>query len=389
MTDFSEPIVWIAGVGWDDLTGTDKRIVLELGRLADVLWVDAPRRGGWAKWRAGQRSAEEVAPGVRRLRIAGLPGFSRWPFRVLTRATIDMTIRHAVGRSRRTRAVVVANPTGHFPTGVTGKRVLYMTDDWIAGASLMGLSPRFITRMLSRAGRESERIAVVSPGLVERIKSLGVPQATPVFVLPNGAPPVCSHEHVGRVPVAGVVGTLNERLDLSVLEAVVDAGIRLHLIGPRADRDPAFEQRLDRLAANGLVEWTDRIPASELCSRLGTLAVGLTPYTDSAFNRASSPLKTYDYLAAGVPVVSSDLPASRWISSDCVNTAKDTVGFVSAVQRHVETVRRGEATVEIANRCRELARENSWEHRARELLNSIEGLDPRAPDNNQPVSGIR
>lgn len=25
MTDLQGPIVWVAGVGWDDLTGTDKR----------------------------------------------------------------------------------------------------------------------------------------------------------------------------------------------------------------------------------------------------------------------------------------------------------------------------------------------------------------------------
>ena len=374
MTDPREPIVWIAGVGWDDMTGTDKRMVLELGRRADVLWVDPPRRGGWSRWRPDPRTGEEVAPGVRRVRIPGLPGFTRWPVRALTRITTETSVRRAVGGSLRTRAVVVANPTGGFPPGVTGRRVLYVTDDWISGASLMGLSPRYLRRTLSRTAREADRIAAVSPGLVGRIESLGMPVTTPAVVLPNGAPPVCTTEPARRVPEAGVVGTLNERLDLSLLEGVVDAGIRLHLIGPRSDRDPEFGRRLDRLAADDLVEWTDRIPADELCSRIGVLAVGLAPYADTAFNRASFPLKTFDYLAAGVPVVSSDLPASRWIGSECVETAEDTVGFVSAVRSRVEAVRRGESTVELADRCRELARSHSWARRAQELLTSIDGV---------------
>lgn len=373
MTDSSEVVVWIAGVGWDDLTGTDKRIVLELGRRAEVLWVDPPRRGGWVQWRAGNRSGEYVAPGVRRVRIPGLPGFSRWPIRVLTRFTTSVTVRHALSGSLRTRAIVVANPTGYFPPGVTGKRVLYVTDDWIAGAKLMGLSPRFVTRTLSRAARESNLIATVSPGLIERMKSLGLTGIPSAFVLPNGAPPVYPPQHSRRAPVAGLVGTLNERLDLALLEGVVDAGIRVHLIGPRTDRDPEFGQRLDRLISRSLVEWTDRVPADELSPRIGVLAVGLTPYTDSAFNRASFPLKTFDYLAAGVPVISSDLPASRWIGSECVQTTENTTEFVSAVKLHVEVVRRGGPTVELSNLCRELASRHSWEHRAQELLDSIDG----------------
>lgn len=389
MTDLQGPIVWVAGVGWDDLTGTDKRIVLELGRRTGVLWVDAPRRGGWLESRANRRSGEEVAPGVRRLRIPGIPGFSRWPFRSLTRATRDALVRRAVGRERSVRAVVVANPMGQFPRDVIGHRVLYVTDDWLAGASLMGLSPRTIRRTLSRTAQDCDLVAVVNPVLVDLITSLGASGTTPSIVLPNGAPPVCDPNNFSRVPVAGVVGTLNERLDLSILEAVVDAGIRLHLIGPRADRDPGFRQRLDQLAAHDLVEWTDRMPASELCSRIEILAVGLTPYTDSDFNRASFPLKTFDYLAAGVPVVSTDLPASHWIGSECVETTKNAAGFVSAVQRHVERIRIGDVSGEPAGRrCRELARDHSWERRAEKLLDSIDGLNPRTQDSDHRSEGL-
>ena len=61
----------------------------------------------------------------------------------------------------------------------------------------------------------------------------------------------------------------------------------------------------------------------ELPSYLRVIDVGLTPYSQSDFNRASFPLKTLEYLAAGRPVVASDLPANRWLDTSHVSIAAD------------------------------------------------------------------
>ena len=77
---------------------------------------------------------------------------------------------------------------------------------------------------------------------------------------------------------------------------------------------PTFDpERMEALIARPNVHWLGTKPFAELPSYLGAIDVGLTPYAQSAFNRASFPLKTLEYLAAGRPAVASDLPAHRWL----------------------------------------------------------------------------
>ena len=72
--------------------------------------------------------------------------------------------------------------------------------------------------------------------------------------------------------------------------------------------------------------------------------VGLTPYADTPFNEASFPLKTLEYFSAGLPVVSTDLPGSRWLRDDLARSepaavselialTSDEAEFVAAVRR--------------------------------------------------------
>ena len=35
-------LVWIAGVSWDGIRGTDRHMVTAMTRHADILWVDPP-----------------------------------------------------------------------------------------------------------------------------------------------------------------------------------------------------------------------------------------------------------------------------------------------------------------------------------------------------------
>jgi len=93
--------------------------------------------------------------------------------------------------------------------------------------------------------------------------------------------------------------------------------------------------------------------------------VGLTPYTDSAFNRASFPLKTLEYLAAGKPVVSSDLPASRRLREETseIRLAGNADEFARLV---LDAVKQSYDPAAVMHR-RAVAREHSWAARASTL----------------------
>lgn len=361
------PIVWIAGVGWDDNPGTDKRMVMTLARSHRILWIDSPRRGVWDGWFTGAYPAvESVHPGVIRLRAPGPPGFSRWPVRYLTGALQRHTLTRHLVRGQEPVAVVVANPVWRFPRAIAGPRIYYATDDWVAGASLMGFGETVVRETVTRNVSVADAIASVTPELSGRLATADARDAA-IAVIPNGAPAVRLHPDRLRDPVACLIGQLNERLDLGVLEAVVDAGVALRIMGQRTDTSSDFGRRLDALLRRPEVRWFGSLSAEDLSSELARVMVGLTPYARTAFNEASFPLKTLEYLAAGIPVVSTELSASTWLNSKHVVIANSAGSFAASV---VSAIARGDDPGAIQERL-SLARRHSWDRRADQFCELI------------------
>jgi teichuronic acid biosynthesis glycosyltransferase TuaH len=97
----------------------------------------------------------------------------------------------------------------------------------------------------------------------------------------------------------------------------------------------------------------------------------------SAFNQASFPLKTLEYLAAGLPVVSTDLDASRWLATKHILIADEPEAFARHV---VEVITGPTSTLEAQDRQR-FAEEHSWKQRAAQML-QLAGITPPDMDIN-------
>src|SRR6185312_12552042 len=130
-------------------------------------------------------------------------------------------------------------------------------------------------------------------------------------------------------PIAAFVGQINERLDIAILEAIAARGRSLLLVGPITRT--YSPDRLAVLLSHPNVQWVGPKPFDVMPSYLRVAHVGVTPYTDTAFNRASFPLKTIEYLAAGRPAVSTDLPAARSLGTEHVTLADTPNAFADAV----------------------------------------------------------
>ncbi|HEX4722628.1 MAG TPA: glycosyltransferase, partial [Pseudonocardiaceae bacterium] len=322
--------VLCSGVSWDGVRGSERALTEALSRFTDVLWVDPPlspatpkryRRFGAAgpSWRPRLRTER---PGVFRLTPVVLPGLSRPVIRTTTWPLVRRQARWALRRLGRLPAAVVACSFDDVLRGwpASTATVLYGTDDWVAGARLMGQHASRLERQERRAVRGADLVLAVSPELADRWRTQGTEPA----LLPNGCDPeaflaVDTVEPAPLpdgfpTPAAGVVGQLNDRLDPDLLAAVADTGMGLLLVGPR---DPGWlPDRWDALVARPNVRHVGAVPFEELPRWLARIDVGLTPYTDTVFNRASFPLKTLEYLAAGRPVVGSDLPATRGLAQE-------------------------------------------------------------------------
>jgi teichuronic acid biosynthesis glycosyltransferase TuaH len=372
--------VLVSGASWDGVRGSERALTDALVTYTDVLWVDPPvspatpkryRRFGSAgpSWRP---AVTEAAPGVRRLTPVVLPGLTRPVIRETTWPLVRGQVRSALRTLGREPAAVIAasldDVLGGWAAGT--RTVLYGTDDWVAGATLMGQRTAKLLRDERRALAAADLVLAVTPQLAQRWRELG---ADPVL-LPNACDPA-AYLAVDTVapaplpagfpsPVAGVVGQLNDRLDADLLAAVADTGIGLLLVGPR---DPGWlPQRWHELVARPNVHHTGAVPFPELPRWLGRMDVGLTPYTDTAFNRASFPLKTLEYLAAGLPVVGSALPATNGLAQECEDVIAVTgpAAFARAVTIAVDQPRTPDV---IRRRRRVVTVRYSWASRATRL----------------------
>lgn len=365
-------IVYLAGSPWDGVAGTDRHLASALAEREDVLWVDPPE-SVWRVLQEHRRPAatglarrDRVAPRIVRLRMLVPPGLTRPVVRAAVAAIVARRVRTEVRRSgREARVVVAAGPEVRFPRRVGGQRVLLLTDDWVAGAGLMGLSRARVLKVLAANGSVADAVAAVTPELAEASRPLTGHRD--IAVLPNGVWTPTDGLADPTREAAGLVGQLNERLDLDALEAVARSGVDIVVAGPRRDRDPAFGARLSMLLAQPNVQWLGEIPSDQVPALLETVSVGLTPYRDTAFNRASFPLKTLEYLAAGRPVVATDLPATRWLGTDLVEVARDAEDFARRVRRLLE---RDDPPAERARR-KSFAGQHTWRARADTLLGIV------------------
>ena len=371
----------VAGTPWDGIPMSERHVARHLADRLPVLWVDPPismltglhDRKALARWMRPR--LRRLDNGLVALSPTTVPGMTRPVLRDIARWQTRRAIRRAVRRSRTTvRATIVASPEGQLRAVPTDRAVLYATDDWPAGAGLMGLDGRHLVEALDRQLAEADVVVVVS----DEMRRDWSNRHDLIEVVPNG----CDTGHFSRTddtappsdvtlsaPVAGFVGHLSERIDLALLEAVARRGIGLLLVGPR---QPTFQMaRMRALLDRPNVQWVGPKQFAELPAYLRCVEVGLTPYTDSAFNRASYPLKTLEYLAAGRRVVASDLPTTRSLDASLVAIAEDPEGFADAVEAALATPR----TVEETEARRRYARRHDWSRRADDIARLAGLLD--------------
>lgn len=361
-------ILWFAGVGWDEVRGTDRRLVDELASQATVLWCDPPR-GAWKSAPADLlRALDRPAPGVIRISVPTVPWSTRWGSRNVAAAHTRFAVRRALRQLDVAPDIqVVASPIQRFIHGIGGTKVYYQTDDWADGAGLMRLSSSWVESNIRVNSWDADVVGAVTGLLLNEVMGSQAPvrSTTRRRVLANGCYEVPSVSDLSlREPVAGLVGQINERLDLEMVGAVAEAGVRVRVVGPRTDKDPGFGRRLSQLLRAPGVDYVGPVPAAAVPEHLARMGVGLTPYVQTPFNRASFPLKTLEYLSAGMAVVSTDLPAVEWLDTDLITVGRNAAQFVSAVEQAL----RDRHSTELAAARREFTAGHTWASRASDLL---------------------
>lgn len=168
----------------------------------------------------------------------------------------------------------------------------------------------------AKAFRAADLIVAVSQGVADYLS--GFPEARgKVHVVANGVNTARFAEVAARPQpqshayTVGFVGTLKPwhgvemlvEAFAKLLARVPDA--RLLIVGDGPQRE-SLAQLCATLGVEGQTEFTGSVAPGSMPAQLGRMHVGVAPYppTDEFY---FSPLKVYEYLAAGLPVVASDI----------------------------------------------------------------------------------
>jgi glycosyltransferase involved in cell wall biosynthesis len=170
-------------------------------------------------------------------------------------------------------------------------------------------------------------------------------------------------------PVAGYVGVIDERVDLELLTELAGQlpSWTIRVVGPVAKVDP------DDLPRASTIEYPGMAPYADLPRVMAGFDVALMPFALNEATRSISPTKTLEYLAAGLPVVSTRVPDVVADHADAVTLADDAGAFAWACRRALR-----EHPDDRVARARRIAREHEWDVVAQRMLDAVDDLAARA-----------
>jgi glycosyltransferase involved in cell wall biosynthesis len=162
-------------------------------------------------------------------------------------------------------------------------------------------------------------------------------------------------------PRLGYSGLIGKRLDLDLLAGLAKARPDWSLVFVGRVDPTACESEMTALEALPNVHFLGERPAGDVPRYVVEFDVGLLPYAINQETVHISPLKMYEYLGAGLPIVSTDIPAARRMGH-LVSIAGRPEEFVTACDRALED----DSAESVAARI-EAASENTWDQRVAQI----------------------
>jgi glycosyltransferase involved in cell wall biosynthesis len=253
-----------------------------------------------------------------------------------------------------------------------GSPVLYdCVDDYASFPSYH--RAELLTRLIGREARlvkaadvmivTSPRLGEIFGGRARHLKLVGNVADYDFFAqAPAGEHPLWKGARGRRLIFAGAINAL--KVDVASLLALAQKlpDDTLLLTGPlRGNPDDWAElERLPNVRLSG------EVPYTELPVLMHGADVALIPYNLTQLTASIFPMKFYEYMAAGLPVVASRLPAlTSCEDSDLTYFYDDIAGMVNAVERATADKLAGR------ERRQARARNHTWESRLEQILEEL------------------
>jgi glycosyltransferase involved in cell wall biosynthesis len=382
-------IVCLSSQEWETALPTNRQQIMRRAGAAghEVVFVETGGFVGRHLWQLARgphrrrlvrklAGVQPVAPNVRVAKLWNLLPFAQ-RYALCNRLNWRLGARwarRAAARLPAPRILWIYDPRGAPSIGSFGEEfsVYDCVDDY---PQQVGPSPRrreLVAALDGDTAARSRLVFATTPSLVERQLSRNprshlVANVGDFEHFRTAADPASALPELRDLPrpVLGFAGNfLETKVDFDLLAAVAGAfpEATILLAGPARGAAHAKLERLLRSAPN--TRWLGLQPYELLPRVVAAFDVGLIPYLENDYTRSCFPLKLYEYLAGGKPVVAAGLPSVGGLAPQVV-LAHSKDEFVEAVRDALHLPpSAAEARVALAAR-------NTWDGRAQRLLDLV------------------
>ena len=379
-------IVCVGFADWDtELWTNQHHLMSRLARDNRVLFVESlglrrPQLAGRDIKRILRRLRRGLAPprpvdGLHVLSPLVLPFYRHRIARELNRRLLPALVRRATRRLGLERPILWAYvPQAEvLIDALDPSLVVYHCVDDIAAqeridtASFRAAETRFAARAdlaLASAPALAERLRTVSSNV------LYAPNVADTELFSKALEPGPLDPEMAALPTPRIVFTgaiVALKLDLPLLAelARLRPGWSFALVGPIGPGEPNTD--VSALRAEPNIHLLGPRPYDGLPDVLRAADAGLIPYARNTLTESIFPMKVYEYLAAGLPVVATPLPALAGVAD--VATAPDAQGIAELLDEALAA----DSPERRAERSRAAA-SHSWDRRLEEIAAAIDAL---------------
>ena len=334
------------GSAWDYDPTSKHHIMRAFSQHNEILWMDyhgtrrpevssADFRAGWSAMRRFVRGTRTVAPRIRHFTPLVIPGCGSPLLSGIHQRLLIMQIRRALrcvpGYPAMPVQIWSFAPDVPYLVGQFNEEcfVYYCVDEYRA---FEGLNSVRIAEAEDRLVQRADLVVTTS----EPLQQARQVQRSDVVLMRHGVdydhfaqawrtpPPLPQDLAAVRKPIFGFFGLIHHWTDLALLEAVA----RLR---PNYSFVLLGDCRIDAASLKGCenVVMLGRRPYAELPAYCAAFDAGMLLFKRTAMTRNINPIKMYEYLAAGLPVISTSLPEAERFRGP-IRFADDPEGFAQA-----------------------------------------------------------
>lgn len=381
-------IIYFGPGTWDGLWRTRQQIMSMFARQNQVLFVE----GRSSLWRTlvGFRRGDLGLSALRRPPIRQIseglfvfrypmwsPISGRFPLKQLTGIARRFYLRNTLRKLQISQPIVWFHRPSMIDLidDVPSPRLLlyHVVDEY---TTYGGVTPASRRRM---EAREKEMMARVDAVVVvsEKLYESKHPFNPNTYLVPNGVdyqayaealadPQFPDELQVIRRPRLGYIGLISSKIDLDMLKELAQENPEWSLVFLGEVSVSKQAKTWQALLEMQNVHYLGRVEGSRVPYYVKGFDLGLMPYVQNRHAEYIDPMKLYDYLAAGIPVASVDIPAVRGFSQ-YIHLADSPRHFSQAVRSAL-----ADTTPERRQARRSIAAQHSWEARLEQLSELIE-----------------